>query len=355
MEKRYQVFVSSTYEDLQLERQEVMQALLELDCIPAGMELFPAANEDQWTLIKKVIDECDYYLVISAGRYGSINADGISYTEMEYRYAVENKKPTIAFIHKDPESIPAKYSEQLEENRKKLVDFKTLLQTKMCKYFSNPADLGSVVSRSLIHLIKANPAIGWVRANEIESIIETTTASEILKFRKRIEDLEKELSQTISKPPGGIENLSQGDDLFSISYSFNVAYRNEYRRLVEVPYNATMEASWNQIYGAISPSLINEATDSDIYRAINSFIEDSNKNSLARNKEFKKKYDDFLVRGFSISSKDYDTIIVQFRALGLIKKSELQRSIKDRQAYWTLTPYGDSQMTKLRAISKATD
>ena len=49
IEKRYQVFVSSTYADLQDERQEVMQALLELDCIPAGMELFPAANEDQWT------------------------------------------------------------------------------------------------------------------------------------------------------------------------------------------------------------------------------------------------------------------------------------------------------------------
>jgi hypothetical protein len=45
MEKRYQVFVSSTYQDLQDERQEIMQALLELDWFPAGMELFPAANE----------------------------------------------------------------------------------------------------------------------------------------------------------------------------------------------------------------------------------------------------------------------------------------------------------------------
>ena len=56
MEKIFQVFVSSTFEDLQEERKEVMQALLELDCMPAGMELFPASNEDQWTLIKRVID-----------------------------------------------------------------------------------------------------------------------------------------------------------------------------------------------------------------------------------------------------------------------------------------------------------
>jgi hypothetical protein len=70
VDNRYQTFVSSTFLDLQEERTEVMQALLLLDAIPAGMELFPAANEDQWTLIKKVIDDCDY-IVIVAGRYGS--------------------------------------------------------------------------------------------------------------------------------------------------------------------------------------------------------------------------------------------------------------------------------------------
>lgn len=52
MDKRYQVFVSSTYEDLHEERREVMQALLALDCIPTGMELFPAADDDSWTHIK---------------------------------------------------------------------------------------------------------------------------------------------------------------------------------------------------------------------------------------------------------------------------------------------------------------
>jgi hypothetical protein len=98
VEKRYQVFVSSTYEDLREERQEVIQALLELDCIPAGMELFPAADEDQWTLIKNVIDECDYYIVIVGGRYGSVGNGGLSYTEMEYRYALENGKPRYSIL-----------------------------------------------------------------------------------------------------------------------------------------------------------------------------------------------------------------------------------------------------------------
>lgn len=83
MDKRYQVFVSSTFEDLQEERREVMQALLSLDCIPTGMELFPAADEESWELIKRFIAGCDYYVVIVGGRYGSVGPDGKSYTEME--------------------------------------------------------------------------------------------------------------------------------------------------------------------------------------------------------------------------------------------------------------------------------
>src|SRR5258708_26313078 len=100
-EKRYQVFVSSTFLDLQEERQEVIQALLELDCIPAGMELFPSADDDQWTLIKNIIDDSDYYLVIIGGRYGSESPTGLSYTRMEYEYALSQKKPVIGFVHKD--------------------------------------------------------------------------------------------------------------------------------------------------------------------------------------------------------------------------------------------------------------
>ena len=88
MDKRYQIFVSSTFADLQSERRKVIQALMEMDCIPAGMELFPAADEEQWQFIKRVIDDCDYYVMIIGGRYGSLTPEGISYTEQEYDYAI---------------------------------------------------------------------------------------------------------------------------------------------------------------------------------------------------------------------------------------------------------------------------
>ena len=52
------------------------------------MELFPATDDEQFEFIKRIIDDCDYYVVIVAGKYGSMTAEGISFTEKEFDYAV---------------------------------------------------------------------------------------------------------------------------------------------------------------------------------------------------------------------------------------------------------------------------
>ena len=104
-EKRFQIFVSSTFEDLKDERKTMQEAILRLDHFPDGMGGFPATDDSAWELIKQVIDDTDYYLLIIAGRYGSQDDQGISYTEKEYNYAVASQKPVIAFIHADPNSL----------------------------------------------------------------------------------------------------------------------------------------------------------------------------------------------------------------------------------------------------------
>ena len=54
MDTRYQVFVSSTFADLEEERKNVIQTLMEMNCIPAGMEFFPAIDEEQFEFIKAI-------------------------------------------------------------------------------------------------------------------------------------------------------------------------------------------------------------------------------------------------------------------------------------------------------------
>jgi hypothetical protein len=180
MEKKYQVFVSSTYIDLVDERKEVIQALLELDCIPVGMEMFPAADEDQWSLIKRLIDDCDYYILIVGGRYGSLSGDGISYTQMEYEYAMSKGIPVISFLHHDPGKIESSKTEKDPDKIRKFNEFREKIKLKLCKSWENSSDLGSKVSLSLVRLIKDRPMPGWVKASLLTS---EDTAKEIIDLR----------------------------------------------------------------------------------------------------------------------------------------------------------------------------
>ena len=91
--KKYQVFVSSTYTDLIEERAAVTQCLLEMGCIPVGMEQIPASNMSQMEYIQTMLDDCDYYILILAGTYGSTDSDGVGFTEKEYDYAIKKGYP----------------------------------------------------------------------------------------------------------------------------------------------------------------------------------------------------------------------------------------------------------------------
>ncbi len=345
MDKRYQVFVSSTYEDLRAERQEVMQALLELDCIPSGMELFPAADEEQWSLIKRVIDECDYYIIICAGRYGSVAPSGLSYTEMEYQYALETGKPTLAFLHKNPQSLPLAKCEQTDEGKAKLLTFRSSVSQKLCKFWEGPADLGSVVSRSVVKLIKQQPGIGWVRSNEL---IDGAAAAEVLRLRRQIEDLEIKLLATRNSAPPGTEDLSQGNEEYSVSYSFHSSTSSG----ETYQWKLSTVLSWDEIFYDIGPYLIDEISEDGLQESMNKMVQARTR--LERSKDGSLR-GHIKMRNFKINDHDYQTIKIQLRALGLIVKSEKTRSVKYAGTYWKLTPYGDQVLTSLRAIRRGDD
>ena len=329
-DKRYQVFVSSTYDDLQDERKEVMQALLELDCIPAGMELFPASSEDQWSLIKRVIDDCDYYILIIGGRYGSVGPEGISYTQMEFEYALKTGKPIISFIHKNPASIPTGKSEQTDEGKKKLEEFKNLAEKKLVKFWETPAKLGSVVSRSMVKLMKNFPAEGWVKAG---SAVDEKSVKEIARLQKENEALRKKIEKISVEAPEGTAMLKQGDDLVTLGFDYSArTYRGSYIDIV-----GEIDVTWNELFAEVSPILINEASESDMRGVFE---------NLARKKpnNVTSEYSDVSVDNITDSS--FGMICVQFKALGYIQLSEKKHS---DQTYWSLTKYGEFVMTQLVA------
>lgn len=355
MDERYQVFVSSTYTDLLEARQEVMQALLESDCIPAGMELFPAADDDQWTLIKRVIDDCDYCIVIIAGRYGSLGRDGKSFTQLEYEYAISRKKPVIAFLHKEPGKLPADDTEKDPEQAKKLEDFRSLARKKMVRYWTTPADLGAVVGRSLAKLIKSHPATGWVKADSFPS---QEATQEVLELRRQVAELKRVLKTVRTAAPKETSPLAQGEDQFEIEYTYGLYWDSPAR------YSASYSLSWSQIFAWISPFMLDEVSDSHLKEKLNSMTAEANIASLEANVESRLKdgtlkyphHEDFVPehfypQDFQIKNNTFDTIKFQLLALKLIKKSG-RKNTWDLGNYWTLTPRGMTQMAELQAIRK---
>lgn len=167
MRRKYQIFVSSTYVDLKDEREEIRNAIIKMGHIPVGMEYFPASNKTQWEVIKKLIDESDYYILIIGGRYGSIEKDSkISYTQREFQYAMDIQKPLLVFILDKNSDHPSNASaEKGKIIQRKMRSFRLQAEkNRLCRYWTTSAGLLADVVISLYSEIKENPQIGWVRS-----------------------------------------------------------------------------------------------------------------------------------------------------------------------------------------------
>ena len=224
MEIKYQVFVSSTYEDLKEERKEITQAILESHCIPAGMELFPASNLTQWDIIKRVIDDSDFYMLIIAGKYGSTIKDGsgreISYTEMEFDYALSSGKPILALVHEDIDALPRAKTETTEKKASLLSEFrKKVYVGRIIKKWTTKDNLKSAALAALSELKISTDAPGWVRADyKIDQQMYEFVEQQRLKFEAEIRELQsslKKVSIEIEEKTTENEKLNNSIDVLS--------------------------------------------------------------------------------------------------------------------------------------------
>jgi hypothetical protein len=337
MEQRHQVFISSTFKDLQDERKEIIQTLLEMDCIPAGMEMFPAANEDQLTLIKGVIDECDYYLIVVGGRYGSIDEAGISYTEQEYDYAVSKSIPVMGFVPSDPDLIPQGKTDKNDAAAAKLAEFKAKVQTKMTKAYSSPEDLGGKVARSLSQLRKSHPRPGWVRGDQAMT---AEVRTEIAELKAVVARFEKEQAEGSMESAQSIdETFAHGSENIELTLTHKGYY--SYKHLEEL---GTLEYTWDDLIETLGPFMIDEAPEAILRKTLNQHMLHDVQDDVEGWENH------WGSQSVEISDRSWGSITVQLRALGVISTGSKKRTVSDKAVYWKLTPAGDRYLVALRAI-----
>ncbi len=204
MEKKYQIFISSTYEDLKEERKKVQDTILSMYHFPIGMEIFSAADEEQWEIIRDTIDSSDYYVLIIGHRYGSVIKEGeyagLSYTQKEFRYALERKIPVLAFLIDNSVAVTLEKTEQDADKKEKLEQFiEEVKNGRMIQEWSSKDDLATKVMNSLIKQIGRKNRPGWIRTKNSEEDVVQRKITESNRTIENLNENKKELQREIAE------------------------------------------------------------------------------------------------------------------------------------------------------------
>ena len=230
MDKKYQIFISSTYTDLIEERKKVQETILSMYHIPIGMEMFSADDDEQWEIIKDTIDTSDYYVLIVGHRYGSLTKEGISYTRKEYEYASSQNIPVLAFIISPEVAVLPQNMDTNPDMIEKLNQFIDLIKKKPVEWWTNKDDLATKVSVALTKQFSKKKRPGWIRADKFN--IEETQ-EELLQLLKRNRELEEENKEWRAKsvqrqPKLGVTLLpAKGHQVFSLPKEERSAIQRE--------------------------------------------------------------------------------------------------------------------------------
>lgn len=325
MASKYQVFVSSTYRDLHEERDLVIKAILEMGHIPVGMEMFSAADEEQWNIIKKQIDQSDYYIVVAAHCYGTCDATGLSYTEKEYDYAVSVSIPTLGFVLDDSVSWPKEKSDSDKTAIKRLKAFKEKVKLKPVSFWKNGEDLYGRCSIALMKAFNAYPREGWVRASEVQ---DTAAAKEIVRLSSENSDLRSRLKVFEEK-----EN--EGDRISKAMETLRTNKRKlEYWKKGAEDWEAGREVTLYQIFETLAPELQVEFALTHIAQYVATNINLVNHSDLRST--------------WPTPRNALRTLLADLAALGCVEPSKRRKPVSDKEEYWALSEFGAKLLAEMR-------
>lgn len=325
---KFQVFVSSTYDDLKEERSQVIKAILEMGHIPVGMEMFSAADEEQWKIITRQIDESDYYVVIVGNRYGSISG-GVSYTEKEYDYAVSKAIPALGFIVDSTVEPLAKHIDKEDSKIAALLKFKAKVKQRPVGFWKTADDLHGKVSIALMKAFHTIPRIGWTRAT---SIAGPEVTQELSRLSRENAELRSQLE--VAKNQEAIDRRAHFqqriETLKAIPKILSI------REKGENTWNIKVETDLFVIFSQIAPEMMVETstTHASVYLA---FVNRS-----------EKEIDDSDTAPIPINH--IRLLFADLVSLDLVEPSKKKHPVADKESYWSLTQEGIEVLKLDRAI-----
>lgn len=341
MDKVYQVFVSSTFSDLEIERKQVSDTLAKAGFIPSGMELFPATDQQQLEFIKRIIDRSDYYVVIVAARYGSLDGDK-SFTEKEFEYAVSKGIPVLAFIHKEPGKIEADKTDRDPDQIKRLDLFRMRLKTsRIVAFWTDVHDLRTEVLTAVTNAVNLSPGTGWVRGDQA---IDPKVLQEMERLRLENTELKSRMSDINSGKLIFPPHLAGPDENFTFDLT-EIRYHP-----AKPPYAERQELSRNERPAVVS---IGEMFIAIFETLLRSPIEYSLRQAIGQAVAKLSNYPNSGEETFEVSLQNVEQMRYHLEGLGLIVSSARQSQFSS-SIVWDITEKGRRYVTENMGIFRRT-
>jgi len=167
---RNNIFISSTYQDLQLHRSQIWNVLQNFDINVVGMENFGARKSKPLDTCLAEISKCQIYIGIISMCYGSIDEEtGKSYTQLEYDKAKELGIEILIYLVDEKSGELKTGHIDFGDKNLRLNNFKNILKNNhTVDFFINETDLGQKIYRDLEKLISKQTTT-TLRPNKLDA------------------------------------------------------------------------------------------------------------------------------------------------------------------------------------------
>jgi hypothetical protein len=333
MSRKYLIFISSAPEDLRTERRELIKIVTELGAVPVTMDVFDLSDNNSLGLVKRAIEESDYFVNLTAHKCGP--AVGKSFgMELEFAWGEKCKIPIASFIIDEKARWKATKKEIETNAIDALENFKKRLKEHPYATWINTTDLCQKATALLVREMNLNPREGWVRAY---NAVDPCVANELARLIRENEALKNQIS---------MESGNQASRLGRIKQDLKVLATNKidlsFWYITGDNWENTRKFRYLRLYRLLAPELSTAKTTAEISRFLGNIL----------NPDLGK----IVRKDFPIATNTIKKIMADFSLLKLVKPArEAKNGVPhgDDEA-WEITSYGMEAFAayRLRQMSR---
>lgn len=263
LEKRYQVFISTSGCEMQPERMILSQTLVGIGFFSWGLEQRTPITT---TFSRRQIDDCDYVVILLGSQYGEQSVSGVGYMHLEYLYAKTKQKPIIVFMHADPDSRDESLKDEKPILREKFKEFRAQLQQEVDQVFTYKTlrELELSVRLNMSQMLERYPVIGWMRPQNTQALYD-----EIAMLKAKVMQLEMASGTREADPIMAIPKVSLHES-FSFEYRMHVYQDGNFKEM-----KVTRHMTWAQILSVLGKTFFTATPEDFFSKCMNEYLNDT--------------------------------------------------------------------------------